>query len=300
MRTLALFLALILFALVAMAGLTYPVWEWLHPRYGFPFHRVADRIGMLALALGCVLLARPLGLTNRASLGYGVPRARFARELAIGFAVGAPAMAAVIALMAALHLRTWKPGIMLDATTLLGIAGTGLQRGFAVAFIEETFLRGAVFSGVQRESGTRTAIVATSILFAISHFVGQFHIPAAEVNAASGLALLGGSLRAFAHPLAIADAFLCLTAVGVVLGLVRAWTGQIGGCIGLHASWVWVITFAREATQPDPTSPLHFLLSRFDGVVGWLVLAWTVLIGAALHALYSRRARVAGASAQSG
>ena len=29
-----------------MAAFTYPAWAWLHPHFGFPFHRVGERIGI--------------------------------------------------------------------------------------------------------------------------------------------------------------------------------------------------------------------------------------------------------------
>jgi hypothetical protein len=35
--------------------------------------------------------------------------------------------------------------------------------------------------------------------------------------------------------------------------------------------------------------PLSFLLSQFDGFIGWLVLAWTLLTGVGLIAFYARR-----------
>src|SRR5262249_41406046 len=106
----------------------------------------------------------------------------------------------------------------------------------------------------------------------------------------SGLDLLAGALHSFAHPLAIVDAFLCLAAVGVVLALVRALTGHIGACLGLHAAWVWVIAFVRDTSVPNSASSLSYLLSSFDGVVGWLVLGWTMIVGGLLYAFYSHRA----------
>jgi len=287
MRSFGWFMVLILGALTAMAALTYPAWLWLHPHFSFPFHRIADRIGMLALALGCVLLARRLHLTDRATLGYGAPRALFLRELLVGFSLGAPLMALVIAL----DLRVLRSGLTLDPATLARIAALGLLRGFAVALLEETFLRGAMFSAIASESGTRLAVLLTAVIYAATHFVGQYHIPAAQVSWHSGLDMLAGALQSFAHPLAIADAFLCLFAVGIVLGVVRALTGHIGACIGLHASWVWVITFVRETSVANVHSPLAPLLSHFDGVVGWLVLAWTVCLGFVLYLFYARRAR---------
>ncbi len=292
MRAFASFLGLILVALAAMAALTYPVWEALYPHFGFPFHRVADRIGMVALAVGFVLTARRLKLADRASLGYGAPPRLFLRDLGVGFLIGAPMMALVIVFMVLLHLRAWKSGIAVDAPTLVKIARVGLLRGFAVALIEETFLRGAMYAGIARESGPRVAVILTALVYGVTHFVGVYHIPAAQASWSSGLTLLAGALHAFAHPLGIGDAYLSLFAVGVVLGIVRAETGHIGACMGLHASWVWVITFVRETSVPNRASPLSFLLSGFDGVVGWLVLAWTIVLGFALFRFYSRAGRL--------
>ncbi len=293
MRAFSWFIFLIVAALAAMAVLTYPAWLWLHPHFGFPFHRIADRIGILTLAIGLALIARRLRLTDRASLGYGVPRALFLRELAVAFMIGAPLMAAIALVIAGLGLRQWKPHLVVTAAVLARIAAIGLARGFAVALIEESFLRGAMFTAVARESGTRLAVLVTALVYAASHFIAQYHVDAAHIGWSAGLVMLGGALRAFAHPLALADAFLALFAVGVVLGMVRALTGHIGACIGLHASWVWVITFVRETSVPETASPLAFLVSRFDGVVGWLVLAWTVLAGVLLYVFYARRGAAA-------
>jgi CAAX protease family protein len=283
------FIGLIATAAVAMAAFTYPLWAVLYPHFGFPFHRVADRIGLVTFAVGFILVARRLELADRASLGYGVRPAVFLRELGVGFALGAPMMALVVAVMVALGLLEWKPGVTIGAASLLAIAGVGLARGFAVALIEETFLRGAMFSGIARESGAKAAVILTALVYGASHFVGHSHAVDAGPGWSSGLALLAASFSQFAHPFAIGDAYLSLFAVGVVLAMVRAETGHIGACLGLHASWVWVITFVRETSVANRASPLAFLLSRFDGVVGWLVLGWTVLLGFVLYAFYSRR-----------
>ena len=88
MRTFAWFLGLILVGLASIAIFTYPAWLLLHPHADFPFHRIGGRIGMLALAVGFAAAARHLRLNDRGSLGYGLPRRRFLRELSIGLASG--------------------------------------------------------------------------------------------------------------------------------------------------------------------------------------------------------------------
>jgi hypothetical protein len=47
---------------------------------------------------------------------------------------------------------------------------------------------------------------------------------------------------------------------------------------------------AHELTRPRSTAPLSFLLSRFDGFVGWLVLAWTAALAVPLWRYYCARA----------
>jgi uncharacterized protein len=290
MRAFVWFLCLFAVALAAVAVFTYPAWRLLHPYFDFPFHRIGERIGMLALLLGFVSVAKRLKLADRASLGYGLARPAFIRELLIALALGVASMLVVVGIMTALGLLEWRAvAAHGTAAAFARIIARGLLTGFAVAFIEETFLRGALHTAIERESGTRTAVLLTAVLYSATHFFATYHIPAEQVGPHSGLDLLAGTLRAFARPAAILDAFLALFAVGVVLALVRAATGNIAACIGLHAGWVWVIQVAHDLTQPQPAARLSFLLSSFDGFVGWLVLAWTVLLGYPLWRFYVGR-----------
>jgi len=295
MRAFSWFLGLMIVALAAVALLTWPAWLLLHPHFDFPFHRIGDRIGMLALALGFVAVARHLGLADRASLGYGLPRRQFLRELAVALGLGVASMLAVVGIMSALGLLEWRAAVRLDAAALTGLLARSALSGIAVGFIEETFLRGAMHTAIERESGTRAAIVLTALLYAATHFFASYHIAPAAVSARSGLELLAGTLHVFARPAAIADAFLALLAVGVVLGLVRAATGNIAACIGLHAGWVWVMLVTHGLTQPASGARLAFLLSRFDGFVGWLVLGWTLLLALPVWRFYAARAAAARA-----
>ena len=298
MRTFAYFLGLILLGLASIAVFTYPAWLLLHPHFEFPFHRIGERIGMLTLAAGFLLTARRLGLRDRTSLGYGLARRKFAREASIGLAFGAATMSAVVALMTGLGLLDWTAAAGVTAAALAELVVLKLVSGLAVAFIEETFLRGAMHSGIERESGSRAAVILTAVVYSATHFFASFRIPADEVSASSGVALLEGTLQSFVHPLGIADAFLCLVAVGILLGRVRAATGNIAACVGLHAGWVWVMLVVHALAQPVRLSPLSFLLSRFDGFIGWLVLAWTIPVGLVLQRLYAG-AGAKGASASS-
>jgi membrane protease YdiL (CAAX protease family) len=289
MRTFFWFLGLLLAGFAAMALFAYPAWLLLHPHFNFPFHRIAGRVGMLALLIGFLSVARRLRLADRASLGYGIARRLFIRELCVGFALGVALMLLVVAVMLGLGLRTWQPAVVLDTASLATAALQALGSALAVALIEETFLRGAMFSGVARESGNGAAILLTAALYAATHFIARYHIAAELVVPTSGVAMVAGSLKAFADPFSIGDAFLALFAVGVLLAAIRAATGNIAGCIGLHAGWVWVMLLVRATSVPDASRGTSFLVSGFDGFVGWLVLGWTLLIGWPLYQFYLRR-----------
>jgi membrane protease YdiL (CAAX protease family) len=293
MRAFALFLGLMIAALAAIGVFTYPAWLLLHPHFDFPFHRIGARIGMLALLVGFILVARRAGLADKQSLGYGLPRPLFIREMLLGLTLGVITMVTVVGFMTALHLLDWTEATTVSGTEITQTIFKRLLSGIAVGLIEETFLRGAMFTAISRESGTRAAILLTAIIYSATHFFASYHIEADQVTSSSGLTLLAGTLHLFSNPLAIADAFLCLFAVGVVLAMIRAKTGNIAACLGLHAGWVWVILTVHDLTKPVRGQPLSFLLSQFDGFVGWLVLAWVVLLGIGFNWFYARRARSA-------
>ena len=79
--------------------------------------------------------------------------------------------------------------------------------------------------------------------------------------------------------------------VGVFLALVREGTGHIGWCIGLHAGWVFVIQLTRRLTDGNPSSDLAFLTGDYDGIIGWLAMAWIGLLAAGYWRWSRRRVR---------
>ena len=289
MRAFALFFGLMIAALAAIAVFTYPAWLLLHPHFDFPFHRIGERIGMLAFLIGFILVARRASLADKQSLGYGLRRPLFIRELMLGLLLGAITMLAVVAIMTALGLLDWSEATTVTAGELTRIVFARLLSGLAVGLIEETALRGAMFTGIERESGARAAILLTSIIYSATHFFAKYHIAPDQVTSSSGLTLLAGTLHSFSTPLAIADAFLCLFAVGIVLAMIRAKTGNIAACLGIHAGWVWVMLVVHEFTKPVRNQALSFLLSQFDGFIGWGVLVWVIVLGVGLNRFYAGR-----------
>ncbi|MFZ2509389.1 MAG: CPBP family intramembrane glutamic endopeptidase, partial [Steroidobacteraceae bacterium] len=201
---------------------------------------------------------------------------------------GIATMVPMALVIVALGIR--RPVPEFDASVLLTGIAAGAMTGLVVALIEETFFRGLMFRAVLRESGPAAAILTTAFLYAAIHFFARAKIPHAEVVWSSGLTLLESSLARFADPATIADAFITLLLVGVLLGLARHWTGSIAAGAGLHMGWVCVIKATSKVTRHDEPSRWSFLVSDFDGFTGWLVAGWS---GVILLALYLARGRFA-------
>jgi hypothetical protein len=52
---------------------------------------------------------------------------------------------------------------------------------------------------------------------------------------------------------------------------------------------VAIIAVVRETSARRESGPVAFLMSDYDGFIGWMVLAWTFVIGGALVWWYRRR-----------
>ncbi|MGH8177574.1 MAG: CPBP family intramembrane glutamic endopeptidase [Steroidobacter sp.] len=294
MRSFLLFLALLAVSLVAAAALTYPAWLLVSTISVEPVHRVMNRVAMLFALIGLIYLTRRLGLSDRTSMGYGLPRRKFLRQLTIGWLCGVGLMTPLAALLLGLDIRQLKPDF--DGSFLALLAG-GVVSGLAVAFIEETFFRGVLFTAISRTSGVVAATLAPSVLYAGLHFLGgRLRVPADEVTWVHGFAVLSKLFERYAEPLKFADSFIALAMLGVLLCIVRLRTGAIAACIGLHAAGVCAIAVLREATLVNQSSEFAVLVGAYDGVIGWAALIWFAMISLGYVLLGRRNAARTAAS----
>jgi membrane protease YdiL (CAAX protease family) len=274
MQAFTRFFVLLALALVAGGVLAYPVWRLVELFASEPIHRVMHRSAMLAALVGMIWLTRRMQLAHREALGYGQPHRQFTRQLLLGWLIGAAIMVPLMVMLYQLDVRILKPKFD-DVGALALTALAGAASGLTVAFIEETFFRGVLYSAVERESGTSAAIVLPSLLYAALHFLnGRLRIPDSEVDWSSGFAVLIKVFERFSEPLAIVDSFLALLGVGVLLAVVRWRTRSIAASMGMHAAWVCIIAFVRQTSRVNLDAPAHWLVGSYDGVIGWAALGW--------------------------
>ena len=289
MRVFLWILVIAIVTLVLTAAVAYPGYLIAHAiNDTWQFHRIASRIATLIALIGVILVARRYQLGNRAALGFAPPLTEYLGTVFKYFAAGFAMMLPMLALMFAAHLRMPKVGLVYDGTFTVELVLTSVLGGLIVALIEETFFRGLLHTAVERDRGATTAVLAVALLFAVLHFIGKARVPDLELHWSSGWQWLTQTLRLIARPTQILDAFLVYLAIGILLGMVRAWMGHTAGCIGLHAGWVAAMLMVRESTDANMDAPLAFLQGSFDRFVGWLVLGWTLLMGVAFVVLKRR------------
>jgi membrane protease YdiL (CAAX protease family) len=299
MRAFAWFVGSVIAAGLLSALIAYPAFELASHLGPWPFHRVAARVAMLVLALELVWLCRHLGVAGKRDLGYGLRWRKFLQVASLWGVIGVATASLGAAFLLAAHLRVAAdPPFIASAASLSHLLLVALGSGISVALIEETVMRGAMHTAVERESGAWVAALSTALLFAILHFFAKARIPADQVNWGSGFDLLLRSFAPLGLPALVIDSFLAWLALGLVLSLTRVLTGNIAAGVGLHAGWVVVLRMLMESTGHGAGSAYSAWVGRFDGLVGYWLLPWAAAIGLSLW--HWRRAWAPYASGASG
>ena len=275
MRATLLFFAYC-FVCLALAAFAAPVllatgWIELEP------HRVMSRLAQVFILLGIWPLLRLLQLADRAALGYGVSGPALRRAVGWGWAQGVAILLALVLALLALEIRVPDPNLT-DWSAILGKALLALIGGLRFGVLVVTFFRGARDTAIRRRDGLASALVWSSLFYALLHFMKPGALP-------EGMVFDGaGSFRMFVQVFVDVlqwknlDSFAALLVAGLLLALVRERTGHIGWCIGLHAGWVFVIQTTRRVTDGNESSGLAFLVGEYDGTIGWLAAAWIGLL----------------------
>jgi uncharacterized protein len=269
MRETAAFFLYLLGCLVLAALLTWPLMQsgWIDQ----PPQRVMGRIAQILILAGLWPMLRAFAVANSASLGFSVPRRDFLRALGIGWVAGLAILTLLALALVALGVRIPNP-VTLDLLATKAVQA--LLGGLLVAVLEETFFRGALYSAISRRSGVGSAILWSSLLFALLHFMKPRDLPDGTAYDWAGNWQVFASTFTNPWQWRNLDSFIALLLVGIFLGLVRRRTGHIGWCIGLHAGWVFVIQVARVLTEDHQAAPLAWLTGDYDGVIGWLAAGW--------------------------
>lgn len=237
-----------------------------------PYRRLNDRVVLVSVLLFLVPAYRLSGLRGRAD--FGIPkRSNWKRLFGIGLVVAAASMLVVYG--AGLLAGVYGPA-ELDG----GVVGDVLKIMIGmllVGVIEEILFRGYILNALRTSLGPVAAVLLSSALFAVVHFIKPAEPE--SVNWSSGF-LLVTNLFAKAG-----DTFwpeVCtLFFMGTVLATLSLWTRSVFLAIGLHAGWVWIMMLFRLFTENQ--GRLVWLYGPGEWISkGWIgpIMAVLVWVGA--------------------
>lgn len=275
---------LILMACVgALAG--YPL--FLMTEGSYPFEKVTSKLTLLLLIISIYPLSRQLDYTA-GDLGLGGPKRAFYSKVISGFLAGLLILAIAIMLELYLQIRLFDEEIVFSITLALKLISKALLSGLLIAIIEETLFRGLLFRYIEKRSTAHLAIFLSAFFYAALHFLQpETAIEPSELNFLSGFKIVTYSFANLANP-EIFDSLFALFLVGTLLAIVRKQTKSIAHCIGMHASWVFLLKVTKSITDSNGSSEWRFLIGSYDGIIGHLVSGWLFII-IALYLVYLRR-----------
>ena len=247
------------------------------------FGRYVNRGLLVAALVGLPFYVRASGIRRWRDVGVARPVAW--RRLAAGFALGFVSLAAVcsVALLAGgRQLRGDRSAGELTAE----FAGA-LLTAAVVAVIEELLFRGAIFGGLRRAMPWGWALLASSAVYGIVHFMTRPVSPE-TIDWLSGLRVLPTVLAGMTELRTLVPAFPSLTLAGVILGLAYQRTGDLWAPIGIHAGWIFWLKFYGLLTKSVPGADTWFWGTR-KLTDGWMAFFALAIVLAAVLALGRRR-----------
>lgn len=285
------FLAYIL-GLLALAALVVPgLYPAVFEPIGLKPESSLYRFAMLVAALGMPFFLRYLALNSWRAAGYTLPRREAWSAIGRGLLIGIAIMLVLTGVQWALGIHHFDPPKdKWSAYYLLRYLLSGLASGLAVGFIEETFFRGLMHTGMRRRLAFWPTAILTALLYAALHFMKPGAPGDAPFDTANAFSMIGEGLARIAESGHVLDSFITLFVVGIFLSMVRERTGSILWVIGIHAGWVMIIKVMKFMTDPTKVDgQFSPWIGGYDHITGWMATLWL----GAIAAVYWYRTRPA-------
>jgi membrane protease YdiL (CAAX protease family) len=160
------------------------------------------------------------------------PNRHWRRDLVAGFLLAAAPLLCCGTVLLSLHLFSFRHAI--NWLALAKVAGAAV----AVPLIEESFFRGLVLGLLLRSGHKYMAMLMSSALFSVVHFLKAAEQTSAIVTWTSGFDSIAHSFSKFADPALVAAGFTTLFLIGYIMADARVKTRSLWLPIGLHCGWI--------------------------------------------------------------
>ncbi len=203
-------------------------------------------------------------------------------DVVAGFLIAAIPLLCCGAVLIVLHIYSLRHAFLWHKM------GTVLFAASIVPILEELLFRGFILGVLLRSFSRLGALILTSALFSIIHFLKapELTTPNESVGWTSGFVSIAHSFWQFADPVLLAAGFLTLFVIGCILADARLRTRSLWLAIGLHAGWIFANgTFSKAAHREVLAlpwigkdllvgiAPLTIALASWLLVIGWIKYA---------------------------
>lgn len=241
-----------------------------------PLNKTISRITQILLVLSIFPFRRYLKL-SWAELGFA-PKTVFLKQMYTGFGFGFLTLLPIFGLLYMLEVHVWDINKAWTLGRVFTKTGIALLLALLISYVEEPLFRGGLLTGLQKKMAVWAAILVSSFYYGSLHFLETSTlVPYQDLKLNSGFVLFGEAIVNWLNP-SVLSAFSGLFMVGVFLAIIRTQIPQsLGLCAGLHASWVWQIKVSKMFLNTNFASPYSYLVSNYDGLVGYLIAGWLLL-----------------------
>ncbi len=252
-------------------------------------HRLLGRVSMIWLLLYFPFLRRGIAWGGRRDIGWTSPgTSRIARDIFVGFAIGAVTLSLALCAMLIAGRVLFDPFEGL-APFVGHLAGFTLSC-FTVALIEETLARGIFFRSLARAWNGWAAALVVSLLFGLLHYARPLPESFGDGPVLAATWHVLSSIPAnFAQTPNVVVCILNLTIFSLLLCATVQIRGTIWLAVGLHAGFVWIKHIGGSLTHSayDVTT-WAWLGRKTDATDSWM--ATVILLLLLLSALKRRGA----------
>lgn len=240
-----------------------------------PFSRYFNRAVMIVAFIGMIPLIRSLNFRGWQDLQI------HRNPCALMDATAGSLLAAGFLLFMGIGFL-YKGFFIPEAEANWGVIPKILLTAIAVGFLEELFFRGGMLGVCLRKMSVMAAVLLTSAVYAIIHFIKppRLKLEESEVTWSTGFEMLGRVFEKFSDWQTVTAEFLTLLVIGIVLAIARLRTKSLWLPFGLHAGWVFGYQLYNKNTDDAPDLAQWAPWVGDDLKIGIIPLVVIVITGA--------------------
>ena len=245
---------------------------------GFDFESYFHRALLVAALVLLWPLLNALGMRRWRDLGLE-KNLRVGSDAAVGFVIASVPLLCCGAVLIALQVYSLRHAFLWHKMPEVLFAAS------VVPILEELFFRGFFLGVLLRCFSRLSALLITSALFAVVHFLKapELTTPNDSVTWTSGFVSISHSFGQFGDPLLFAAGFLTLFTIGCILADARLRTRSLWLSIGLHSGWIFANgVFSRAARRAALALPwigkdlLVGIVPLIIALASWMLMRWWV------------------------